>query len=192
MQKLRVDCNSQKIGCKNTTHNIHNNSTNGLLWKRQTPPNATPHPPPYSVGGDVVASGSGVKSGKKSNPGEKWMLWKRVESGTCKFLQLVIFCMQDFASGNFLQVEAKMKKFIAVNCRGQRVGEDHHNARLTDGEVELVRRLHDQGMAYSAIAAKFDVAKSTVQMICQYLRRAQTVDRHRVHVTRKNRGTVRA
>ena len=54
---------------------------------------------------------------------------------------------------------------IGVNERGRRVGDSHHNARLTDGDVELLRELHEQGWGYRKLAAKFEVSKSQVRNI---------------------------
>ena len=34
-----------------------------------------------------------------------------------------------------------MQKTVAVNEAGLRIGEDHPNAKLTDGEVEMIRQL---------------------------------------------------
>lgn len=74
-----------------------------------------------------------------------------------------------------------MSKLIAVDARGHWIGEDHPKAKLTDREVELIRSLHEEeGFTYQAIAEKFEVPKSTVQMICQYTRRAVTVARWKV------------
>jgi DNA invertase Pin-like site-specific DNA recombinase len=85
-------------------------------------------------------------------------------------------------TGNKLQ-GAEMSKLIAVNAQGLRIGEDHPNAKLTDGEVETIRQLNEDGMNYKTIAEKFECSKSTVQMICQHIRRAQTVARFKaVHV----------
>lgn len=56
--------------------------------------------------------------------------------------------------------------------KGRRIGEDHPNAILTNGEVELVRLLRERdGMTYAALAAKFEISKSSVAKICQYARR---------------------
>lgn len=73
---------------------------------------------------------------------------------------------------------------IAMNELNRRVGQDHHNARLTDGEVELIRALADGGMRYADIAEKFEINRSTVGKICRYERRGQSVDHFkRVHVS---------
>jgi predicted DNA-binding protein (UPF0251 family) len=58
---------------------------------------------------------------------------------------------------------------------GGRVGEDHQNAKLSDHEVELVRRLRAEGMSYDRIAAKMGVSKSSIADICTWRRRAVLV-----------------
>lgn len=69
---------------------------------------------------------------------------------------------------------------IGVNAAGLRVGEHHHNAKLTDHDVDLIRRLHeDEGMSYRVLARKFEVSKGAIAGICRYERRAQTVERFR-------------
>lgn len=70
-----------------------------------------------------------------------------------------------------------MPKLIAVNEQGLRIGEDHPNAGITNQEVEAVRQLHEDGMRYEDIAAKFELSKWAVGRICRYERRGQTVAR---------------
>ncbi|HEX7386257.1 MAG TPA: hypothetical protein VF285_03140 [Castellaniella sp.] len=66
------------------------------------------------------------------------------------------------------------KRLVGVNESGYRVGEDHHGARLTNHEVDMLRVLHeDEGMSYTVLAEKFDVSKSCVADICRYRRRGQ-------------------
>jgi hypothetical protein len=72
-----------------------------------------------------------------------------------------------------------MKKLIGVNEKGLRVGQYHQRAKLTDAAVEQIRRLHEDGLSYRVIAEKFEVAKSTVQDICSYRRRAAAPARFR-------------
>lgn len=56
--------------------------------------------------------------------------------------------------------------------KGRRAGEDHPNAVLTNGEVELLRHMREvEGLTYAALAAKFEISKSSVAKICQYARR---------------------
>ena len=67
-------------------------------------------------------------------------------------------------------------KFFGVDDHGNRVGEDHPRAKLTDHEVELIRQLHEEGgLSLREIAEKFEVTKGTVHDIVNYRRRATTV-----------------
>ena len=69
----------------------------------------------------------------------------------------------------------RIVKLVALNERGAHIGENHHNARLTDGDVELMRTLHEtEGWGYWRLAHKFDVSKRTAKLICQYRARCQT------------------
>jgi len=65
------------------------------------------------------------------------------------------------------------KRIVGVNERGLRIGEDHHHARLTNAECELIRRLHEQGCSYKFLAQKFEVGKSTIGDIVKFRRRGQ-------------------
>lgn len=67
-----------------------------------------------------------------------------------------------------------MRRIVAVNVAGLRIGEDHPNAKLTDAEVELIRQMHEAGMGYEELADKFEVSKWAIGRICRYERRAQT------------------
>lgn len=62
---------------------------------------------------------------------------------------------------------------IAVNAKGRRVGDSHHNARLTDAEVDQLLTLHDEGWGYRKLAAMFEVSKSLVRNICKGRARCQ-------------------
>ncbi|MBU0593349.1 MAG: hypothetical protein KKH74_06375 [Gammaproteobacteria bacterium] len=68
-----------------------------------------------------------------------------------------------------------MQKTVAVNESGYRIGEDHPNARYTNGDVEMVLRLRDEGKGYGTIAKLVDMPKSTVRDICRSLRRCQCI-----------------
>lgn len=77
-----------------------------------------------------------------------------------------------------------MKKVVAINGRGLRIGEDHQNAKLTNEEVERIRELNRDGMGYGTLAEKFEVSKSAVAAICRYERRADAATMWRwVHVS---------
>lgn len=65
------------------------------------------------------------------------------------------------------------KRSVSVNDRGHVVGQDHHRARLTDHEVELVRALRDEGMQLAEIGEKFDIDRRTAARYCAGTRRAQ-------------------
>ncbi len=53
-------------------------------------------------------------------------------------------------------------------ARGLRRGEQHPKAKLTDHEVELVRKMRDDGLSFSQIADKMEIGKTTAQDICAY------------------------
>lgn len=72
-----------------------------------------------------------------------------------------------------------MARLVAVNDRGRRIGEDHPGALLSNHEVELLLTLREEGFSYGWLAAKFDIAKTTVQGICTCRRRAQTISAFR-------------
>jgi hypothetical protein len=75
------------------------------------------------------------------------------------------------------------RRVVKVNERGLRIGEDHHNAKLTDAEVELLLVLRREGWGYRRLAAKFEVARNLVVLICKGKRRNQTCAGHKaVHV----------
>lgn len=54
---------------------------------------------------------------------------------------------------------------------GYRVGDSHHNARLTDHEIELLRQLREEGMKVVELAAKFDVSKGYVSKVLRFIQR---------------------
>jgi hypothetical protein len=70
-----------------------------------------------------------------------------------------------------------MRKLVALNENGRRVGESHPRAGLTDDEVELVHKLREQGLSLAQIATKMEQSKACIQKICDGSRRGQTVAR---------------
>jgi hypothetical protein len=70
---------------------------------------------------------------------------------------------------------ATIKKFVAVNERGLRIGEDHPMAKLSNVEVECIRALNEQGVRYPVLAQQFEVSVWTIGRICRYERRAVSV-----------------
>lgn len=71
------------------------------------------------------------------------------------------------------------RKTFGVNERGQRVGESHPGAVLTDHEVDLLLALREEGYSLAWLAKKFEVHKQTVAKICSGQRRCQTVVAYR-------------
>lgn len=55
---------------------------------------------------------------------------------------------------------------VGLNERGQRVGEHHPQAKLTDQEAFRLLDLHDAGWGYGRLAKKFDISKSQARNIC--------------------------
>ena len=51
-------------------------------------------------------------------------------------------------------------------------GQKHHNARITDHEVELVRQLRRDGMSVRDVAAKMGISKGYVSRLSRNLCRA--------------------
>ena len=53
-----------------------------------------------------------------------------------------------------------------------RRGEDHHRATLTDREVELMRKMHEEGdMTLYDLAAAFGISKSHCHSVVTYRKR---------------------
>lgn len=69
---------------------------------------------------------------------------------------------------------------VAVNDSGRRIGEDQTGAKLTNCEVDLLMRLHDEGMGYGRLARTFEVSKSLVRDIVKGRRRNQTAARFKL------------
>lgn len=72
-----------------------------------------------------------------------------------------------------------MNATVAVNERGLRIGEDHQNARYTNGEIEMVLALRDEGKSYGEIAKLLEMPKSTVADIIKGRRRCQYPAKHK-------------
>ena len=68
-----------------------------------------------------------------------------------------------------------VKRAVGTNDRGFVVGEDHHRAKLTDHEVDLIIQLREEGMKLIEIAEKFEISKTEVCYICLGRRRAHIV-----------------
>ncbi len=75
---------------------------------------------------------------------------------------------------------------VAVNERGLRIGQDHHQAKLTDHEVGLVFQLVRAGFTSREIAGKLRVSLDLIKKIRCGQRRCQTVAGYKlVHVKRR-------
>ena len=80
-------------------------------------------------------------------------------------------------------------KHVAISETGHRIGEDHPNARYTDGEVEAVHRLRAAGWGYKRIAGTMEMPVRTVRSILSGERRGVTLAGwRRVRVDGKRRG----
>ena len=63
---------------------------------------------------------------------------------------------------------------VAVNEDGYRIGQSHHNARISDYAVQCIRDAREErGLSYGKLASMFKLSKSTIQKLCNYERRAQ-------------------
>lgn len=74
---------------------------------------------------------------------------------------------------------SKKAKLIGVNDRGQRIGESHPRAVLTDHEVELLIELRSEGYSYRWLAEKFEITKMHAWRICMGVKRGQIAVRWR-------------
>jgi len=70
-------------------------------------------------------------------------------------------------------------KIISVNEKGYPIGEAHHRAKLSDQDVEWIRKLKEAGLTSTDIADKFQVAASTVRALCAYRFRYQFASGYR-------------
>jgi hypothetical protein len=72
----------------------------------------------------------------------------------------------------------QVRRLVAVNEFGRRIGETHHNAHISNDVVDQIRSAHeDSRRGYLEISSEFDIALTTVRKICTYERRAQTPER---------------
>lgn len=72
----------------------------------------------------------------------------------------------------------QVRRVIALNAAGMRIGETHHNATISDATVDQIRDLReDEGWTYARLAEHFGIGYSTIAKICTYERRAQTPER---------------
>lgn len=65
-------------------------------------------------------------------------------------------------------------RMLAVNDRGYVIGEQHHRAKLSDHEVDLVLALLADGMSERQVAEKMEIGRRTVRDIKAGRIRSQT------------------
>lgn len=77
----------------------------------------------------------------------------------------------------------KIAKFghalVPVTDRGYVIGEQHHRAKLSDHDVELVLSLLEEGMAQRIIAEKFECSRRTIRDIAKGRTRGRAPDGYR-------------
>ena len=62
-----------------------------------------------------------------------------------------------------------------IDEKGNRLGEAHQRAKLSDADVELIRDIYEEGMeSMSTLAIVFGVSKSQIDNIVNYRKRATT------------------
>lgn len=64
-------------------------------------------------------------------------------------------------------------RLVQVNECGQRIGETHPRAKLSDHEVQLLLELRAEGYSLGWLAEKFEISKSHVGRICRGEHRGQ-------------------
>ena len=60
----------------------------------------------------------------------------------------------------------KWRRQAGAKCQTR--GEHHWNAKLTQQQVDEIRRLRDQGVQQKELAERFGVKQSTISMITNY------------------------
>lgn len=64
-------------------------------------------------------------------------------------------------------------QMLTVNERGYRIGETHHNAVLTNLEVEQLQALRLEGFGYRRLSVIFEISKTQTRRLCAGLQRCQ-------------------
>lgn len=71
-------------------------------------------------------------------------------------------------------------RIVARSKSGQKIGEYHHLAKITDHDVDLIIELkHKYNLSYAEIRDKFDcvISISQIAKLCRYERRNVTVEK---------------
>ncbi len=66
-------------------------------------------------------------------------------------------------------------RVCGVNDAGMVVGQDHHLAKHSDHDIDLMVALKAEGLTYLQIAVKFECSKSAVADYCKGRRRGHLV-----------------
>lgn len=77
----------------------------------------------------------------------------------------------DMGNEKDCKVENSRKKSMQARPGWIR-GQEHWLAKLSNNDVEQIRRLHEEdGWGYRSIAALFEISRGHVRYICKYVRR---------------------
>jgi hypothetical protein len=71
------------------------------------------------------------------------------------------------------------RRWVALNEDGQRIGETHPRATLTDHDIDLMFALREGGMQVKVIAEKFDITRRHASRVLNCHQRNQTAARWR-------------
>lgn len=78
---------------------------------------------------------------------------------------------------------ALVKRLVAVNANGLRIGDSHPRSKLSNAEVDEMRDIYENGeCGCTRLARKFGISKTLAYYICTYQRRVQTIEGHKVIV----------
>ena len=61
-----------------------------------------------------------------------------------------------------------MAKAWSLGLGGRYFGSNHHQSKLSDHEVDLIRELHDEGLSIRSIANKMEVDRRAISQIVEY------------------------
>lgn len=71
--------------------------------------------------------------------------------------------------------QSSRSRLVAVDEHNRPIGEDHHRAKLSDRDVELIRQMYEEGMGSARqLGELFGCSKTTVWEIVSYLKRSTT------------------
>lgn len=77
-------------------------------------------------------------------------------------------------------LKVKPHLYVALDERGFRIGETHHNATVTDAQVERIRDLYEyENWNVAQISEHLGISKNTIIKIVRYERRISTPHRWR-------------